>query len=48
VNVNGTPIDGFASLYAIFRQVRGDPTLRTVQVELDRRGTRLTKTYRIR
>jgi membrane-associated protease RseP (regulator of RpoE activity) len=48
LNVNGQPVDGFASLYRIFRQVRSDPALRTVQVELDRRGTRLTQTYRLR
>jgi S1-C subfamily serine protease len=48
LSVNGQPVDGFASLYGIFRAVRQDPALRTVQVELDRRGTRLTKTYRIR
>ena len=48
LSVNGRPVDGFASLYGIFRDVRRDPALSTVQVELDRRGTRLTKTYRIR
>ncbi|MCI0370635.1 MAG: PDZ domain-containing protein [candidate division NC10 bacterium] len=48
LSVNGRPVDGFASLYGIFRAVRQDQALRTVQVELDRRGTRLTKTYRIR
>jgi hypothetical protein len=48
LSVNGKPVDGFASLYGIFRAVRQDPALRTVQVELDRRGTRLTQTYRIR
>lgn len=48
LRVNGQPVDGFASLYAIFRTVRQDPALHTVQVELDRRGTRLTKSYRIR
>ena len=48
LNVNGQPVDGFASLYRIFRQVRSDPALHTVQVELERRGTRLTQSYRIR
>ncbi|MCI0372501.1 MAG: PDZ domain-containing protein, partial [candidate division NC10 bacterium] len=48
LSVNGRPVDGFASLYGIFRAVRQDPALRTVQVELERRGTRLTQTYRIR
>lgn len=48
LSVNGRPVDGFASLYGIFRAVRQDASIRTVQVELDRRGTRVTKTYRIR
>lgn len=48
LSVNRQPVDGFASLYRIFREVRRDPTLHTVHVELDRRGTRLTKTYRVR
>jgi hypothetical protein len=48
LNVNGQPVDGFASLYRIFREVRRDPALQTVQVELERRGTRRTQTYRIR
>lgn len=48
LSVNGQPVDGFASLYRIFQAVRQDPALRTVQVELSRRGTRLTQTYRIR
>jgi hypothetical protein len=48
LSVNGQAVAGFASLYRIFREVRRDPTLHTVQVELDRRGSRLTKTYRIR
>ncbi|HEV8661603.1 MAG TPA: PDZ domain-containing protein, partial [Candidatus Methylomirabilis sp.] len=48
LNVNGQPVDGFASLYRIFQAVRRDSALRTVQVELERRGSRLTQTYRIR
>jgi len=48
LSVNGRPVDGFASLYRIFREVRQDPTLRTVRVELARQGTRRTQTYRIR
>ena len=48
LSVNGRPVNGFASLYAIFQAVRRDPALRTVQVELERRGSRLTQTYRIR
>ena len=48
LSVNGQPVDGFASLYRIFQAARRDPALTTVQVELERKGTRLTKTYRIR
>jgi hypothetical protein len=48
LRVNGQPVDGFASLYRIFQTVRQDPALRTVQLELARRGTRLTQTYRVR
>jgi len=48
LSVNGRPVNGFASLYTIYREVGRDPTLNTVQVELKRQGTRLTKTYRIR
>ncbi len=48
LSVNGQPVNGFASLYGIIREVRGNPALSTVQVELDRRGTRLTKIFRIR
>jgi membrane-associated protease RseP (regulator of RpoE activity) len=48
LHVNGQAVDGFASAYGIYRAVQSDPGLRAVQVELDRRGTRLTKTYRVR
>jgi hypothetical protein len=48
LSVNGRPVNGFASLYAIFQAVRRDPALHTVQVDLERQGKRLTQTYRIR
>jgi hypothetical protein len=48
LHVNGQAVDGFASAYGIYRAVQSDPGLRAAQVELDRRGTRLTKTYRVR
>jgi hypothetical protein len=48
LSVNGTAVDSLGSLYGIYRQVQRDPALTTVRVELDRRGTHLTKTYRIR
>ena len=42
------PVDSLGSLYGIYRQVQRDPALSTVRVDLERRGTHLTKTYRIR
>lgn len=48
LSVNGRSVDGFPSLYRIFRAIHRDPALRTVEMELERQGTRLTKTYRIR
>jgi membrane-associated protease RseP (regulator of RpoE activity) len=48
LSVNGVPVDGFASLFRIYQQVRRTPALATIQVDLDRGGTRLTKTYRLR
>jgi hypothetical protein len=48
MSVNGMPVDGLGSLYGIYRQVRDDPALSTVFVEIERRGTHFTKTYRIR
>ena len=48
LRVNGVPVDGFPSLFRIYQQVRRTPALATIQVDLDRGGTRLTKTYRLR
>jgi len=48
LSVNGTPVDSLGSLFGIYRQVQRDPALSTVRVEIERRGTHLTKTYRIR
>lgn len=48
LSVNGVPVDGFGSLYQIYQQVRRNRATATVQVELERRGNRLTKTYRVR
>ena len=48
LSVNGTPVDSLGSMYGIYRQVQRDPALTTVRVDLERRGTHLTKTYRIR
>ncbi len=48
LSVNGVPVDGFSSLYRIYQQVRRNTGLATVRVELERRGSRLTKMYRVR
>ena len=48
LSVNGVPVDGFASLYRIYQQVRRTPALATIQMEVERGGTRVTKTYRLR
>ena len=48
LSVNGQSVDGFPSLYRIFRAIRRDPALPMVEMELDRGGTRIMKTYRIR
>ena len=48
LSVNGRPVNGLASLYTIYRDISRDPVLATVQMELERQGTRLIKTYRIR
>jgi membrane-associated protease RseP (regulator of RpoE activity) len=48
LSINGKPVDGFGSLYRIYREVGRDSALTTVRMELERQGTRLTKTYRIR
>jgi hypothetical protein len=48
LSVNGRPVDGLASLYTIYRGIRNDSALTTVRMELERQGTRLTRTYRIR
>ena len=48
LSVNGRPVDGLGSLYRIYREVGRDSALTTVRMEVERQGTRLTKTYRIR
>ena len=48
LSVNGVPVDGFPSLFRIYQQLRRTPALATVQMEVERGGTRVTKTYRFR
>ena len=46
--VNGQPITGLADLYRLYQQVKADPRLAVVELNLQRQGQLLTKTYRIR
>jgi hypothetical protein len=48
LRVNGTPVDGMPSLYRIYQALRNDAALQTIQVELERAGTPMTKVYRVR
>ncbi len=46
--VNQQPINGFADIFRLYRQVKADQNLSVVEVKLERRGQLVTKTYRIR
>lgn len=48
LRINGHPVDGFASAFRIYYDIRRDPNLSTISVDLVRRGSPLTKVYRIR
>jgi hypothetical protein len=46
--VNGQPITGLGDLYRLYQQVKADSRLAVVELNLQRQGQLLTKTYRIR
>ena len=48
VGVNGQPVNGFADVYRVYRQMQRDRNLSLIQLDLVRQGQHLTKTYRIR
>jgi len=48
VGVNGQPVNGFADVYRVYSQVQRDPNLSVIQLDLERQGRHVTKTYRIR
>jgi hypothetical protein len=48
VGVNGQPVNGFADVYRVYSQMQRDPNLSVIQLDLERQGQRVTKTYRIR
>jgi hypothetical protein len=46
--VNGQPINNFADLYRVYNQFQKDPNPSLIQLDLERGGRLVTKTYRIR
>lgn len=48
LGVNGQPVNSFADVYRVYSQIRRDPRRFEIQLELERQGQPLTKTYRIR
>jgi hypothetical protein len=46
--INGQPIDGFADLFRLYQQVKRDPSISVVELNLQRQGKLMTKTYRLR
>jgi hypothetical protein len=46
--VNGQSVTGFADVFRLYQDVRRNPSLTTVSVDIERQGQRMTKTYRIR
>jgi membrane-associated protease RseP (regulator of RpoE activity) len=48
VGVNGQPVNNFADVYRVYSQMQRDPSLSVIQLDLERQGQHLTKTYRIR
>jgi hypothetical protein len=48
VAINQQPINGFGDVFRLYRQVKADQNLSTVEVKLERQGQLVTKTYRIR
>ena len=48
LGVNGQPVKSFSDVYRVYHQMRRDPHLSIIQLDLERQGQPLTKTYRIR
>lgn len=48
VNVNGRAVDGLASLYKIYQELRENPAVARIEVELERAGERVKKVYQMR
>jgi len=48
VGVNGQPVNTFADVYRVYSRMQRDPSLAVIQLDLERHGRHVTKTYRIR
>lgn len=48
LSVNGRTVDGFSSLFQIYQELKRDTATPRIDVELERDGRRLTKTYWLR
>ncbi|MFB3817356.1 MAG: S8 family serine peptidase [Candidatus Methylomirabilales bacterium] len=48
LSVNGRAVDGFSSLFQIYQELKRDTATPRIDVELERDGRRLTKTYWLR
>ena len=46
--VNGQPINNLADLYRVYNQFQKDSSLSLIQLDLERKGRPVTKTYRVR
>jgi membrane-associated protease RseP (regulator of RpoE activity) len=46
--VNGQPINNFVDLYRLYSRFQKDASLTLIQLDLERQGRPITKTYRIR
>ena len=46
--VNGQSVAGFADVFRLYQDVRRNPGLTSVSVDIERQGQLVTKTYRIR
>jgi hypothetical protein len=46
--INGQPINGFPDLFRLYQQVKRDPNISIVELNLQRQGQLMTKTYRLR
>ncbi len=46
--VNGQPVNTLSDVYRLYRKVRDDGQISTVQLDLERQGQPMTKVYRIR